>query len=451
MDPLTLYFVLILETFSLALVLLLFRTQFWQWEEIRWLLLGNVLGFLGLCVIFLRQSFDPAFLIVATNWLIFGGFCAYTMASYAFWQTKRPVRYLVILFVVLVVLTTWFTVVQPLPWGRVVSFAVLTALAIGASGFPAIPKAAESGLARYFRRLSVVITLVAVLFLLRGVWAAYEQPMVLLSHSWASTRFLYAIIFLVFFYNLGFVYMIMTRRNLSLEAVNKRNDQLFRLIGHDLRGPLGSYEESFEDLAQQVCLEPAELQQSVAIFQASARQARELLESLLDWRTLSSGELSLQTSLLRLSEIVNSVFELLTPMAQKKNVRLENLCDPQAFLSADRRAVETIVRNLIANAIKFSPAGGAVMVQTQKEEKRTLLLIRDHGQGIPEEILQRLQENDRLPSRRGTSGEKGSGFGLVLCRQWAELSGLELTFTRPEEGGTLAVLAGKSPRLSKNT
>lgn len=444
MDPMTLYLVLLLETFSLALVLILFRTQFWQWQEIRWLLVGNLLGFLGLGTILLRQVVDPAFLVVATNWLIFAGFCAYTLASYAFWKTKPPLKFLAVLFGVLIFVTSWFTVAQPLTWARVAGFAVLTSLAVVVSGFPAMAKAADQGLARHFRRLSVVITAVAVLFFLRGLWAAYDRPQVLLSHSWASTGFLYAIIFLVFFYNLGFVYMILTRRNLSLEAVNRRNDQLFRLLGHDLRGPLGSYEECFEELAQQACYEPGEFEHTVTLFRASARQARELLESLLDWRTLSTGELRLQAAPLKLQDAVRSVFELLAPLAQKKDVGLENLTESEACVVVDRRALETIVRNLVSNAVKFSPPKAKVTVKTLTERGHTSLVIEDQGRGIPVEILARLNDNDRLPSQRGTAGEKGSGFGLVLCRQWAELAGLELNLSRGEEGGTCAILQGKS-------
>jgi signal transduction histidine kinase len=441
MDALTLYLVLALETFSLTLVLWLFRRQFDSEPVLLWLNAGNFLGFVGLLLLLSRVFFPWSWLIFLANFVLFISFVAYAQASFAFWGRRISLRFVTLVALPLALIFMVFTFYWPVIWIRTAFFALGIAALYLAAAFPKIPDGTEKTLRRLFSRLRWVFLISGLLFLSRGILAFLQRPESLLTGGWASTSFLYLVIFTIFFNNLGFVYLVLTRRNLELQKLNATNSQILKIVGHDLRGPLGSYEDYFDTLAHEACQDPADFDTYIQLFRSSARQARCLVESLLEWRNLSTGSLRFTTEPLRLRSSVEQVCDLLQLGADKKDVSLINKVNDEAVLCSDPRAVQTIVRNLASNALKFSKRGQKITFESFSEGDKLVLVVEDEAGGIPQSVLDLLEDNLHPISSPGTAGEKGSGFGLLLCRQWSALAGLSLRLENTGKG-TRASLKG---------
>lgn len=441
MDALTLYLVLTLETFSLTLVLWLFRRQFAAEPALIWLNTGNLLAFLGLLLLLARMFFPWPWLIFLANLVLFISFFTYSQASFAFWGRDLSRVFVLLIASPLVLIFFLFTFIWPVIWIRTGFFALGIAALYLAAVFPKIPNETELTLRRLFLRLRWVYLISGLLFFARGVLAFLQRPESLLSGGWASTSFLYLVIFTIFFNNLGFVYLVLTRRNRDLQVLNAANSQILKIVGHDLRGPLGSYEEYFDTLAHEACHDPEDFDAYIQLFRSSARQARSLVESLLEWRNLATGALEFTKQPLKLRETVQQVCDLLKLGAEKKGVVLINGVSAESIFYSDPRAVQTIVRNLASNALKFSKADQKITFESVQEGNKVVLVIEDEAGGIPKQVLAQLQDNLHPVSSPGTAGEKGSGFGLLLCRQWSALAGLSFHLERTDTG-TRALLKG---------
>ncbi|NNM68347.1 MAG: HAMP domain-containing histidine kinase [Spirochaetales bacterium] len=441
MNALTLYLVLTLETFSLTLVLSLFRRQYAAEPALLWLNAGNLLAFVGLLLLLTRMFVPWPLLIFAANVVLFLAFVTYSQASFAFWGLNLSRVFVGLVASPLALIFFLFTFVWPVIWVRTAFFALGIAALYLVAAFPQVPDGTELTLRRLFLRFRWVYVISGLLFFSRGVLAFLQRPESLLSNGWASTSFLYFIIFTIFFNNLGFVYLVLTRRNLDLQTLNAANSQILKIVGHDLRGPLGSYEEYFDTLAHEACHDPEDFDAYIQLFRSSARQARSLVESLLEWRNLATGALEFTSQPLRLRETVEQVCDLMKLAADKKGVKLVGNLKAEAVLCSDPRAVQTIVRNLVSNALKFSKSGQKITFESFPEGDKVVLVIEDEAGGIPQHVLDQLEDNLHPISSPGTAGEKGSGFGLLLCRQWSALAGLAFRLENTGKG-TRALLKG---------
>jgi signal transduction histidine kinase len=136
------------------------------------------------------------------------------------------------------------------------------------------------------------------------------------------------------------------------------------------------------------------------------------------------------------------VVSALAPLASEKNLRLENAIPDDLLASADLHAVQCVLRNLLGNALKFTPAGGHVRLDAApNDDKITVELnVRDTGPGMTANLLAALATSAVVPSGTGTAGERGAGIGLALCRELVAREGGTLTFACPPEGGTVATV-----------
>ena len=206
----------------------------------------------------------------------------------------------------------------------------------------------------------------------------------------------------------------------QLRELNQLKDRLFSIIAHDLRGPLGSLitlinltkegyftEEGFKDVVD-------ELSKNVGY-------TSELLENLLNWAKSQMQGLNVKPSFCQLFSIVEDKFGLYREQVQAKGITLKNMLAPNDAAYADCSMIDLVLRNLIANAIKFCKQGDVITVFSIDFDGKLQVSVRDTGLGMSSENLHKLFGNE-IFTTEGTQKEKGSGLGLLLCKDFVELN-----------------------------
>lgn len=214
------------------------------------------------------------------------------------------------------------------------------------------------------------------------------------------------------------------QKNDELKALNASKDKFFSIIGHDLRNPFNSiigYTELLLMKLKEINLE--ELQKSLEIVRDSSRQAYELLENLLLWARSQTGSLTFRPGPADMKMLVKECVTLLKTQASHKNITIHTHSDDQVIIDADMNMIRTILRNLVTNAIKFTPQFGEIQIQLTLEENECIVRVRDNGTGIEKERLSSIFNIGTSHKTRGTEGEPGTGLGLILSREFVEKHG----------------------------
>lgn len=217
----------------------------------------------------------------------------------------------------------------------------------------------------------------------------------------------------------------LTASELQLKEMNASKDKLFSIIAHDLRSPFQALLGMSELLATEVDeFSKEEITKFAGEMNNSLKNQFKLLENLLEWSRMQTGRMQYAPTKIILHEKVNDVIGLLSGNALKKNLTLINLVLPGVFILADENMLQSILQNLLANAIKFTKSGGTVQVSaTQISEKLTKISIKDTGVGIDSKNLKKIFRTDSTVTTPGTENERGTGLGLLLCKEMIERHG----------------------------
>lgn len=219
--------------------------------------------------------------------------------------------------------------------------------------------------------------------------------------------------------------------NLALSKANQFRDKIFSVISHDLRAPFSSL-HSIIQLWDKKMLSDEELQEVMPMIARETNSLSQMLNNLLMWSREQMGEEEVQLSRFDLGHLVNESVELLQPQANQKNLELKHEIKDGLKVNSDRQRLSFIVRNILMNAIKFTPAGGKIQVDYSNCRE---IRIRDTGAGMTPEMLSKLF-SDRVDSQKGTEGESGTGIGLMLCKEFAESLGAEILVESEVSKGT---------------
>lgn len=225
-------------------------------------------------------------------------------------------------------------------------------------------------------------------------------------------------------------------KNRDLEEANKTRDTFFSILAHDLRGPIGNLSVLFAEIAEKrLDLSDKLIQQ----FRSSTKSIYELLEDLLTWARSQKGGIEWKKIDFNLIGLIHRSVSIANVAASQKNIRLNFPEKGRAvYVFADPSAVGTVIRNLLSNAVKFTPGGGIISVSFTEEENRIKVSVSDTGIGISTERREKLF----LPgmknfSSAGTNNEKGTGLGLILCREFILANGGEIGVeSEPNNGST---------------
>lgn len=216
-------------------------------------------------------------------------------------------------------------------------------------------------------------------------------------------------------------------KNAELQRLSDDKDILMSILAHDLITPFNSM-LGFLDLLSENLREydVHTLENYISIVNNSAKGAFNLLNDILLWTRSQSGAIPFEPKIFNLKSSIEEVTEFLKPNANTKNITINIDESDKTVVFADVDMLNTILRNLISNAIKFTDLGGIVNISSERTESDILVTISDNGIGIAPNILPRLFDTTKLYSTRGTANEKGTGFGLMLCKKFLEEHGGEI-------------------------
>ncbi|WP_159521205.1 sensor histidine kinase [Sunxiuqinia indica] len=211
------------------------------------------------------------------------------------------------------------------------------------------------------------------------------------------------------------------RKNKQLKKLNVAKDRFFRIISHDLRAPISSM-ISFLDLIDEEIKNQdfSKIGYYNSLVSQSAKQSFALVDNLLNWSYLESGENKVETQPINLQELVNHIFLLFQLRLQEKDLQFINKIPSDFSLSTDQLMLETVLRNLISNAIKFTSSKGTITLDASKNHEKIRIEVQDTGIGISPENIDDLFKLETNYSSEGTNKEKGTGLGLVLCNDFVK-------------------------------
>lgn len=223
--------------------------------------------------------------------------------------------------------------------------------------------------------------------------------------------------FLMIALTFGFLSAVNIRLNMELEVQLKSKTKFLTIIAHDLRGPVGNI-MSFLDMLQDTSDLNAEKNKAyLKILNTLSQSTFHLLQNLLEWATTSKNLNKFDSETIELSQIVSGNIVFFKSSADLKSINLEFKEGKQTYFLGNANMIETIVRNLVSNAIKFTPKNGTITITSEKVLQKVRLTVSDTGQGIKPETINSLFKFETNKSTRGTNGEPGSGLGLVLCKE----------------------------------
>ncbi|NLO20112.1 MAG: response regulator [Ignavibacteria bacterium] len=202
----------------------------------------------------------------------------------------------------------------------------------------------------------------------------------------------------------------------ELRKLNTSKDKLFSIISHDLKNPLQGLRGYIDILSNSIgFLEKDDLKEIVDSLNQSSGLIYKLVENLLHWSRIQRGKIEYIPESLSLFQIVDLVLQLNQSVAKQKNISLINNVPCNFIARADPNMINTVIRNLVSNAIKFTNIDGTIIVDAKIEGKQIISSVKDNGVGISKENLDKIFKLDCQVTTYGTANEKGTGLGLVLC------------------------------------
>jgi len=230
------------------------------------------------------------------------------------------------------------------------------------------------------------------------------------------------------------------QQNKMLEESNASKDRFFSIIGHDLNNPMSSINQLLEYLeAEYKNMPPEKLEKFITNLRKSSSHAIELLNNLLSWARTQTNRIEINQKHYPIHGLFENVNKSCLILAEKKSQKLLFECKPEHVAYFDFNTISTVLRNLLTNAIKYSSPEQEIKVVSQKTNNEIIISVIDKGIGINEENLKNLFKIENFKSKPGTHGEKGTGFGLVLCYEFTMLNkGRIWAESTPGKGSTFS-------------
>jgi PAS domain S-box-containing protein len=225
--------------------------------------------------------------------------------------------------------------------------------------------------------------------------------------------------------------------NIELAEINATKDKFFSIISHDLRSPLSGLMQILFIIAEDYDSLPNEEKlQMITDVANTSKKTYELMENLLEWSSVQTGTIPFYPKKLTLLMLLKNLEELYTQNLKSKEITLKIDVGPEISVYADKKMIETILRNLISNAIKFTHPNGTVSVSAEPGNDFVVIKVMDTGVGIKKEKLSELFQVDKVESTPGTAKETGTGLGLILCKELVEKQNGKMWVESKEDEGT---------------
>ena len=216
------------------------------------------------------------------------------------------------------------------------------------------------------------------------------------------------------------------KSRLELNRLNQTKDLLFSIIGHDLKNYLSDIMGFSKLSAREDLYSEEKIGQFHKHLEKSAREMNQLLKNLMDWSRIQRGNQTVHPTTLDLKDLAGQTISLYKHKASSKRIALLTSIRESLLVYADKNMVDSVFRNLISNALKFTGPGGSIILEASVKRKKVIVTVSDSGQGMKPEEIQHLFQLNNSRSKRGTGGEGGAGLGLLLCKDLITLHGEEI-------------------------
>ena len=214
-------------------------------------------------------------------------------------------------------------------------------------------------------------------------------------------------------------------QSMKLSLLNAAKDKFFSIIAHDLRGPFVGFLGLTKIMAEELpSLTLTEMEEIAVSMKKSAVNLFRLLDNLLNWAKMQHGLLPYSPQYLKLFSVISESIQIIDESAKNKIIEIAYDIPPDLVVFADSNLLQTIIRNLVSNALKFTPKGGKIIISAKViDQKKVQLSIKDTGIGMSSAIIDNLFRLDVKTGRKGTEGEPTAGLGLLLCKEFVEKNG----------------------------
>ncbi|MDF1517842.1 MAG: HAMP domain-containing sensor histidine kinase, partial [Lutibacter sp.] len=264
------------------------------------------------------------------------------------------------------------------------------------------------------------------LLLMRALSSFFKVGMEMSSTNYLMVLPLIFFLILNLVIPLLLIFILKEKDNLKLTELNKSKDKFFSIIAHDLRGPFGGLHQIGELLwLNKNKISDEKREKLTKVLYQNSKNTFNLLDNLLKWASANAGLISYEPSKLNLHKIVLNNLRLFNSQVKLKNLTLYCNFERELLVYADFDMIDTVIRNIISNAIKFTPNGGKIEIILDKIDEinnTCTIAIVDNGIGIAKDSLLNVFEIDATISTLGTNKETGTGLGLKLCKEFLTIN-----------------------------
>ncbi|MEQ8424786.1 MAG: HAMP domain-containing sensor histidine kinase, partial [Cyclobacteriaceae bacterium] len=230
-------------------------------------------------------------------------------------------------------------------------------------------------------------------------------------------------------------------KNMELEKLNQTKDKFFSVVAHDMRSPMNSLFGFSKLLAKHAdSMSKEEIKKMGEQLSESVSNTLKMTENLITWARSQMMLEQTNPEMISVSDAVNETIKVFLESAEKKGVSLNKAEMNGEHVYADKNHFLLILRNLISNAIKYTTSGDSICVSASQENGNTKIVVEDTGMGIEDDVKARLFSLEGTVSQVGTSGERGTGLGLVMCKDFAERNNGSIRVQSERRKGTSFVV-----------
>lgn len=228
------------------------------------------------------------------------------------------------------------------------------------------------------------------------------------------------------------------QKNELLLGINAEKDKFFSILAHDLRGPLSAFVAATQILTEEIqTMDIEDIREITVSMKTSATNIYNLLENLLEWSRIKRGTINFNPEKFLLFAKIDDCVKMILEQAKKKNITIGFSIPDNMEVYADSHMFDTVVRNLVSNAIKFTPNGGNIIISAfELHDNNIEIKIHDNGIGMKQDLISKLFIVNEKTSRSGTDGEPSTGLGLTLCKEFIEKHGGTINVESEEGSGS---------------
>ncbi|WP_428229457.1 sensor histidine kinase [Flavobacterium sp.] len=381
---------------------------------------GKILLTIGWVLIFLRNV-APDFLSVnLANSIILSGCCYETIAIMSMIKTKTRRHYPLQIGITIAAIVV-FNVATLL--GSLMNTRILImSLSIFAIYLPPTIGYFKKKGNTFFRMFYLLCYAVfEILIFMRAVYSYLNPQPYFFSRGTFDSLYSISLFLLTLIGTVGFLLLVKEKQDLKIQKLLNDKNLFFSIIAHDLKGPLGSSVSLSEILAQEIeeCSRE-EIREITGMLHESNKNIYKLLENLLEWSRVQTGMIEYNPRKVLLNQLIEENIALNKNAALNKNIDLRFDWTEIIEVELDKDMIDTVLRNLLTNAIKFTDQQGEIRVTIERIRQKAAVSISDNGIGIPENIQQKLFKINEKVIQKGTENEIGNGLGLLLCSEFVK-------------------------------